>query len=66
MEDEIVTCTGCGWTVVTIKPKSIVIHAGPNGESGELLMPPGADLLGVKCPKCRMIGATVSADRFRR
>jgi ribosomal protein S27E len=66
MDDEIVNCTSCGWTVVTIKPKSLVIHAGPNGESTELLTGPGSDLVGVKCPKCRVIGATVPADRFRR
>jgi ribosomal protein S27E len=66
MEDEVVICTGCGWTVLTVKPKSIVVHAGPEGESTELLTAPGSDLVGVKCPKCRMIGATVPAERFRR
>lgn len=66
IDDEVLTCSECDWTVVTLKPKSIVVHAGPKGEATELLTGPGSDLVGVKCPKCRRIGATVPADRFRR
>lgn len=66
MDDEVIDCAICGWTVLTVKPKSIVVHAGPEGQSSELLTGPGSDLIGVKCPKCTRIGATVPFQRFHR